>query len=928
VVEDPLEEEVCYGKLQAKLECFRVPSPKPGAQSIFGPGYIPQVKVVLKRIAGDRTIRIQAYDYKRDIVGNLDAHTSAALAPILDSQLKIRTDCRIPARPKRDDEVPGQDISRAYDLDLALYGPLKCVKTVGKHLLQQRLTLRSPTMVDKGIRVVNPHAQSYKPPPPQIKSQADSQYQRPAAPPRTVEEVRNEVMSLFDSLAKKEDLSELDPDPRVLTPLLKHQKQGLHFMTMRERPRDKQEETMSNSLWKVKIGNNGEKAFYNFVTGHVQQHAPPDTLGGILADMMGLGKTLSILSLVINSFPDAEEWSKQAPVQPHIPPQRKGKSGHLQASHSLGLTQLVRNTKATLLVCPLSTVTNWEEQIKQHIQPGTLNYHIYHGANRIKDIDKLVDFDLVITTYGSVSSELSARSKGKNGTYPLEQIGWFRIVLDEAHMIRDHTTLQFKAMCRLQANRRWAVTGTPVQNRLDDLGALLAFLRLKPFDDRNKFLRYLVEPFKACDPEIVPKLRILVDSVTLRRLKDKIDLPPRVDHVFKLSFTAEERGIYDLFARNAQDRMKVLAGPDFEKALGGSTYAHILKSILRLRLLCAHGKDLLNDEDMEALQGMTADMAIDLDSDDEGDKPQLSERKAYEMFELMQETNSDDCIDCGKKLSGNDDAANLESEGQEDILGYMTPCFHIVCSSCVKSFKDRALQRIHQGEVYGPCPFCEALVKPSYVEIRRAEADVEHENPVKGKKGKRSFENYSGPHTKTRALLDDLLNSEADTAAYPEEPPYKSVVFSAWTSHLDLIELALDSVGIKYTRLDGKMSRTARTKAMDRFREDPSVHVIIVSIMAGGLGLNLTTANNVYVMEPQYNPAAEAQAIDRIHRLGQKRPVRTVRYIMENSIEEKMVEIQEKKMKLASLSVDGRDKAPDFGEAAKHQLLALRSLFR
>ena len=83
-------------------------------------------------------------------------------------------------------------------------------------------------------------------------------------------------------------------------------------------------------------------------------------------------------------------------------------------------------------------------------------------------------------------------------------------------------------------------------------------------------------------------------------------------------------------------------------------------------------------------------------------------------------------------------------------------------------------------------------------------------------------------------------------------------------------------------------------------------------------------------MEPQYNPAAEAQAVDRVHRLGQKRPVRTIRYIMRDSFEEKMLELQEKKMKLASLSMDGRDKAKvmDRTEAARQRLMDLRSLFK
>ncbi|KAH7189433.1 SNF2 family N-terminal domain-containing protein [Fusarium flagelliforme] len=938
VVQDPREEEVCYGMIKAHLSCTQVPSPKPGTKSIWGPGYQPAIKVVLKRQINDPSFKIQAYDHTRQIIGLVEANSARAVAPLLDSNIHLRTDVRIPPHPKKPGDEPGQPTSRSYDLDIVMYGPIKYARNVGTHLNKFGQKLLAPYLVQKGIRVQNPHVLEYRPPPPRsyptnpVHDGMTSGGYGSTFTNRTVEEIRSEVMGVFDSLTRNDDLPEMEPSPDILTPLLKHQKQGLFFMMTKERPREAQvqEKTMV-SFWQDKWGQNGQKIYFNVITGQNQAKPPMETRGGILADMMGLGKTLSILSLITTSTNEAYTWERQAPVQPEAPEQKPTKHEVLSQQPTLALTPLMQNARSTLLVCPLSTVTNWEEQIKQHIRPNSLTYHIYHGPNRIKDPARLATFDLVITTYGSVSNELSSRRKGKEGQYPLEQIGWFRIVLDEAHMIREHSTLQFKAICRLQAHRRWAVTGTPVQNRLDDLAALLAFLRLHPFHDRTKFLRYIVEPFKACDPEIVPKLRILVDTITLRRLKDKIDLPPREDLVVKLDFSPDERSIYELFAKNAQDRVKVLAGThNGGQALGGNTYIHILKAILRLRLLCAHGKDLLNDADLDALQGMSAEMAIDIeDDDDDNNKPALSDQKAHEMFTLMQETNNDACIECSRKL-GSNESSNIEAEGQDDILGFMTPCYHVICRSCIKMFKERVKSVTAPGENSGNCPVCNAYVRHCFVQLHRREVDAEHDGPAKPKSRNavKNFDKYDGPHTKTRALLEDLLKSKAASEANPHEPPFKSVVFSGWTSHLDLIELALDANGIVFTRLDGSMSRTQRTTAMDRFREDNSVHVILVSIMAGGLGLNLTAGNSVYVMEPQYNPAAEAQAIDRVHRLGQKRPVRTVRYIMRDSFEEKMLELQEKKKKLASLSMDGQNRTLDKAEAARQKLMDLRSLFK
>lgn len=918
----------------ARLNCHVVPSPKPGAISIMSESYWPQVKIVLNRRHGDPTDTIQAYDYTRKIVGTLDPSTSAALARLLDSpRLQMRTDCRIPTRQKVAGEEAGQETSRSYTLDLMLYGPRKSGRAVGVHLSRLNLWLRNPPRVEPGIKYENPQLMEGPRPPPPVKERILPSSSATVPPPsmRTVEEIRSEVLGVFDSLTKSEDLPEVDPDSRIQTELLKHQKQGLYFMIKKEQPRQWTNDGKSaDSFWRIRYGSHGQRLYHNVITGHSQRDPPQETFGGILADMMGLGKTLSILSLITGSLDVAEEWSHLPPLQPQAPPPPKKNGGSRQfdvpTQEPLGLTQLSRNGQATLLVCPLSTITNWEEQIKAHLKPGSLSYYIYHGSSRMKDARKLAKFNLVLTTYGSVASEVAARKKGRPGPYPLEEIGWFRVVLDEAHMIREQSTLQFKAICRLQANRRWAVTGTPVQNKLDDLAALLAFLRVKPFDEKGKFTQYIVSPFKTCDPEIVPKLRVLVDSITLRRLKDRIDLPPRTDQIIRLDFTESERKIYSLFEQNAQDKVQVLAAGR-EKMIGGKTYIHILQSILRLRLISAHGKDLLSEADLELVQGMTQESAIDLDSDeDDGDKPALLETRAYEAFALMQETNSDVCITCNRKIGGPGDGADIEGEREEDVLGYMTPCFHLLCTNCITTWDEEV-----GNHGYGTCPICQAHVRLAYNEIRKSKAEVEHD--AHGKKAKPGIngkvkETYTGPHTKTRALVEDLLKSKAESEELPVgSPPFKSVVFSAWTSHLDLIQIALDNAGIRYTRLDGKMTRIARTNAMDAFREDNSVHVILVSIMAGGLGLNLTSANNVYVMEPQYNPAAEAQAVDRVHRLGQKRPVRTVRYIMQNSIEDKMLELQEKKKQLASLSMD-RTKVIDKAEAAKQKLLDLRSLFK
>ena len=939
VVERPLDQEACFGMLEnTHVICNRIPSPKPGIQALGGPNYWPLVKIVLRRQVNDKTNNIHVYDHTRQVFGRIDAKSAAGLAPLLDMpDLRLRTEARIPTRRKAPGEVAGSPLRppQSLKIELTLYGRGKYAKGAAKSLADKSLFLAKPLRLEPGIPYINPLGPR---PAPMLTAPPPRSAERYVVPTpqvsRTVEEIRSDVMGIFDNMTRSEDLPEMDTDDAIQTELLRHQKQALYFMTNREKPLAEQANaTMAASIWQKRAVANHQTVYYNVVTGQSERQAPPDTLGGILADMMGLGKTLSVLSLITGTLEDAKKWAKQPPIQPRAPPDKKphpARDFEAPVPASLNLTKLGKNGKGTLLVCPLSTITNWEEQIKQHVKAGALTYHIYHGQNRCKDVDVLSDLDIVITTFGSVSSELTARKKGKKGPFPLEEIGWFRIVLDEAHMIREPSTLQYKAICRLQANRRWAVTGTPVQNRLDDLGSLLAFLRLKPFEERAKFVNHIVTPFKVADPEIIPKLRVLVDTITLRRKKDKINLPAREELTVRLDFSPEEQQLYDLFAKSANDRVKALTGQR-ERMLGGKTYMHILQSILRLRLICAHGKDLLNDEDFASVSGTTVDFAISVEDEDE-DRPALTEDKAYQMFDLMTETGNDLCIICKRKLGTNDDA-DLHSERQEDLLGYMTPCFHVYCPDCISHFKDEQLGFPHKSGAAGTCPICEQPVRFSVVDLRHGRADAEHEGHVNAKavaaKGGKviRLDGYTGPHTKAHTLVNYLLQSKAESEAKPDEAPIKSVVFSGWTSHLDLIELALNKVGIKYCRLDGKMTRLARTQAMETFREDASVHVILVSIMAGGLGLNLTAGNNVFVMEPQFNPAAEAQAVDRVHRLGQTRAVRIIRFIMNGSFEENMLEIQAKKIQLANLSMD-RTQRIDKAEAARQRLQDLRSLFR
>lgn len=910
IVSDSQEREVCYGRIgDTKVQAHQLPTPS-GKAMYLSKGQWPAMKLLLRRHPGKDYI-IRVIDPMGKDVGNVDIRTSQALSKIMDSRNpKFRTQARLNARVRKNGDYPSKECSEYFDMTINLYGPRNKAAVMGRFLSQKNIWLRQPFMVDTGIEIFNPHQPTITPP---KTANGVGAHSSSATGPgtgyvsRTNEEITREVTGLFDSLQQTEHLPEMDPDPRVITQLLSHQKQGLYFMTKKEKERvfsDSEDE--NNSLWRLNTYENGRRTYYNVITGQEERTKPPEVLGGILADMMGLGKTLSILSLIVGGLDEAQKW------------------GERPAPDMDGEKPLIRNSKTTLLVSPLSTVANWEEQIATHIKNGTLTYYIYHGANRISDLNELAKYDIVITTYSIVSSEFTGRGKRKD-INPLLQTNFFRIVLDEAHMIREQSTRQSQAICTLSAQRRWAVTGTPVQNKLDDLGALIKFLRIKPFHERGGFAQFIMSPFKNADPEVIPKLRLLVDSITLRRLKDRIDLPRRHDQIVRLTFSEDEKNLYQWFATDSQNKLKIITS-DQKKSLGGRTYAHILRAIMRLRLICAHGRELLSEDDLKITEGFSQDNAINLDDDADDNRAALSPKLAYEMLMLFRETDSDSCAQCSKKVEvfENEDTAN----GKDEVIGCMLPCYQMLCKECM----DGVRASIEQNSVDHrfKCPFCEVSQRTSFFDLTKEGIEAAEDARAEARQNPRQAKimgRYGGPHTKVKALLDSLRESEIESKSLPSgEHPIKSVVFSGWTANLDLIQIALEDNGIKYVRLDGKMSRKNRNASLEAFRDDPAVCVILISITAGGLGLNLTTGSKVYVMEPQFNPAAEAQAIDRVHRLGQKREVFTYRYVMDDSFEDKMLDLQRKKQSLADLSMN-RGKL-DKAEAAKRKLDELKSLFK
>ncbi|KAH8144389.1 uncharacterized protein LAJ45_11635 [Morchella importuna] len=559
----------------------------------------------------------------------------------------------------------------------------------------------------------------------------------------TKDEVSVHLASLshiFDDLCGSKTQGELPGDMRYLkTPLLKHQEQGLYFLAMREQVKQ----------------NSSHHGTYS---------------GGILADYMGLGKTLTILSLIVSYLDEARVLNtRNGLLSVH---EEKIRSG------------------ATLIVAPVSVLGNWEEQIAVHIQPKALRYFVYYGKNKPTDPQLLSQYDIVFTSFQTLTQEWSKPAQNSSSCGPLYTINWFRVILDEAHEIRTPSTIKCQAACAISADRRWCITGTPLQNDITDIATLFKFLRLGPLNTKQDFDRYITAKLKAGDASGMKTLRGVLRQMCLRRAKDTISdrLPARNENIKYLKFNDRERILYD----SHKQKLSTTANDACD-----STF----QVILRLRLICDHGKDLLPQGDLE-IRCSTCHMQL----------------RDWEM-------------DAGR-----------------------VSCVHsVICQRCINA---RAIPE--DVDTFGPgCPSTYRFNKNLH--------------------------------------KWDMIKCE---------PVSKHVVFSSWTRMLDLVGFALASNNIMFCRLDGSMPRSKRNNTLSEFSTNPQVIVILVSLMAGGVGINLTCASRVHVLEPHWNPMIEQQAVERVHRLGQRRDVTITRYIMKDSFEIDMMRYQDRKILLARQSLD------------------------
>ncbi|KAF2764755.1 hypothetical protein EJ03DRAFT_256218, partial [Teratosphaeria nubilosa] len=691
--------------------------------------------------------------------------------------------------------------------------------------------------------------------------------------------------------------------------------------------------------------------------------------GGILADDMGLGKTVQSVALLLTNPRPAPDAKPDYPRQ-KMPGKEVG--------------------KGTLVVAPLALIKQWEHEIKDKVDKKyAMRVLVHHGPTRTKSAAELKKYDVVVTTYQTLTSEHAASNMAVEGGSRVGCMGvhWYRLILDEAHSIKNRNAKSTQACYALDSWYRWGLTGTPMQNNLDELQSLIKFLRIKPYCDLPRWKEAITQPMKNGRGGLaIRRLQLFLRAFMKRRTKDILkkdgalnfggkakegepgeekrggmQIVKRDVLTVECDFDESEKRLYTNMQDRADERLREMA-----KSGKGNDYIGALVLLLRLRQMCDHhhlvGLNVAKDKDamsiatasqkksggdeMDDLAAMmggisveqkkcdicqaklspvesregavrctecTADLVMMKKSKREKkekvtQKADAPRRKAHQLPADGDEDEDgegegewiakepEDLPDLGK-AGGSDDE---DADGGGETLDSIDPERSEDDDSSVDDSLPRAHTRRHAVKKDDPDD---------------SDADVDRVTWATHKKhlpSHTSGGNDVEPSTKIRRLLRIL---------HAETPKHKTIVFSQFTTMLDLIEPHLDEAGLAYVRYDGSMRNDAREAALDSLRNDPATRVLLCSLKCGSLGLNLTAASRVVIVEPFWNPFVEEQAIDRVHRLNQPVDVKVYRLTVRDTVESRILELQARKRELARAAIEGA--ATNVNKLSMQEILGL-----
>ncbi|KAJ6200143.1 SNF2 family N-terminal domain-containing protein [Bipolaris maydis] len=578
-------------------------------------------------------------------------------------------------------------------LGVILYGPRCRLGDVGDFMTQAGCYLDDPVGCDRNVPYMNPQCLF------SLHEQPPMTFDLLQPRQLYIDNYSRASLDVLSGFETTDDL-ELSATPTALRTELKLREQGMH------------PNKDGFGVW-LRKWSEGKPSFVNAMTAEAKSTPGPIWRGGLLADEMGLGKTLSMIALIAS---DQDSTSNDKSF-----------------------------TGPPIHGAPI---------IRSHLHDGKLTWFMHHGRQRFKLKSKEVLPDIVFTTYQTIEREYRNRAQGSSS---LLSHYWRRVILDEAHTIRNHNTSTAQAITALQATSRWAVSGTPIQNSLLDFYGLFKFLHFSPYDDPSVFDDDVTNLWRVKPAEEAAEaFKKLLSCVMIRRTKAILDLPSRDDKLIRVPFSHEEEKHYRQIEQPVVDML------DRATESGCQT----------------NRTDLMNAR--------------------------------YLMGGEL-------CAQCLQPVE-----ASVSGDGLRDA------CSIFYCAECSALLRYQSPDPCECTEQPRPCqirPLASFLPTPRLTpvgDLSPLPMEWDHTNDIS---------------SKVWTLVSQIRSC----------PNEKHVVFSSWTSSLDMVEKALRF------RIDGKVQLKNRSHAIQQLHHNPSIRVILITIACGA---------------------------------WQTRPVTTIRYVMEDSFEE------------------------------------------
>ncbi|KAH7409732.1 SNF2 family N-terminal domain-containing protein [Cadophora sp. MPI-SDFR-AT-0126] len=686
--------------------------------------------------------------------------------------------------------------------------------------------------------------------------------------------------------------------------------------------------------------------------------------GGLLADSMGLGKTVQTLACMVGNPPGPAEDNR-------------------------------RKVKATLIVGPATIVKQWIEEIEFHVNKEMFPKILHYKTSSNMSLSILEDIDIVVTSYNEVMKQFPFPDKegrleiARKG-YPawlkgavenmglLHQVNWYRVVLDEAQAIKNNNARTSLACQNLKSVYRWCLTGTPLLNRLEELFPYLRFLKANYSMDWSTFQKYFCDPSaKDC----LSRISTLLSYTMMRRTmktsilnRPIITLPKPHPSIQYLHFSPEETIIYRITENRFRSNLNIF----FKKGEASRNYGVFMVQLLRLRQCTSHPfmleRTIKESWTMEDVQELKTRLA----------KLNTANKPFYEQCELWVETSD---AHGAEALARGEDAPDDEMLpfGQSSFghtfdmdrpLGTLdegalykrvtcsicsdfpteprkTDCGHIFCRECINTFINAFAAQENDFMI---CPECNRIFNdiqelPSpLIDDDSTSASSRRRSKSKGKgKGRESQDDVEPkidkfskgrdlmgfepmtidssrvtksdreegfaltPSTKTTALKALLLKG------FEEAPLDKVVIYVQFRTLARIVGRICNGEGWGFLYLTGDSSLEHRQKAIKRFRDDENAKILIAGLKCGGVGLNFPWANRCISLDLWWNHAVEQQAFGRIFRIGQNKETYMTRLVVKNSVDMRMLSMQLHKL-------ENLEKAMRDGETKEREALSLKQL--